>query len=145
MNRLPLVTGLCLLLASCTPPAPGGIPARDRSPETLRGRTWHWKKAVRPTQTLAAPSPERYTLEQSIDGRVKARFDCNGGGGRYRATSGRLTFGPMMSTRMACPGDSSDILFMRDLARVHGFLIEIGQRHLELEPDGGTMHFRPAP
>jgi heat shock protein HslJ len=46
---------------------------------------------------------------------------------------------------MACPPDTQDASFMRDLQRVASFFIERGELYLELPVDSGTMRFRQAP
>ena len=51
----------------------------------------------------------------------------------------------LISTRMACPPDTLDGPFMRDLQRVSSFFVEDGHLYLELPMDSGTMKFRPAP
>jgi heat shock protein HslJ len=50
-----------------------------------------------------------------------------------------------MSTRMACPPDTLDGPFMRDLQRVVSFFVDNDTFYLELPYDSGTMKFRPAP
>jgi heat shock protein HslJ len=52
-----------------------------------------------------------------------------------------LSFSPLISTRMACPADSMDGPFIRDLQRVTSFFIEGGKLCLELPYDSGTMIF----
>ncbi|WP_372681376.1 META domain-containing protein [Desulfosarcina sp.] len=76
------------------------------------------------------------------DGNAKIRFDCNRGGGEYQLAAGKLGFGPLFSTRMACPQDSLDGPFMLDLQRVTSFFVEDGQLYLLLNYDSGTMRFR---
>jgi heat shock protein HslJ len=76
------------------------------------------------------------------DGDLRARFDCNRGGGRYTISNGQISFGPMMSTRMACPPDSLDGPFLRDLQRVVSFFVENGILFLAFPVDGGSMRFR---
>ena len=94
---------------------------------------------------MTASNPERYTILLKADGKVQIRFDCNLGGGDYQISEGRLSFGPLMSTRMACPPDTLDAPFMRDLQRVASFFVEKGNLYLEMPYDSGTMRFRPTP
>jgi heat shock protein HslJ len=44
---------------------------------------------------------------------------------------------------MACPPDSLDSAFMRDLQRVVSFFVDSGTLYLELPDDSGTMKFCP--
>ena len=69
----------------------------------------------------------------------------NNGGGNYQISAGKLSFGPLMSTRMACPPGSLDATYTRDLQRVVSFFVQDGDLYLELPVDSGTMRFQPAP
>ncbi|WP_419664226.1 META domain-containing protein [Desulfosarcina variabilis] len=60
-------------------------------------------------------------------------------------SEGRLSFGPLMSTRMACPPDTQDALFMRDLQRAGSFFVENEDLYLELPMGSGSIRFRQAP
>ena len=115
---------------------------RSTEPQMVIGNTWQWVSTVTPVEKISVPAPEGYTILLMTDGRVQAQFDCNRGGGSYTIAEGKLSFGPMMSTRMACPPDSLDAPFMRDLQRVTSFFVEDGTLYLELPYDSGTMQFR---
>lgn len=49
---------------------------------------------------MQAPVP---TLEFRPDGRVGGKASCNNYGGAYKVDDGRIEFGPMVATKMACP------------------------------------------
>lgn len=119
--------------------------ANSHDPQQLTGKTWQWVSTVTPVERITAEHPERYTIRFAEDGQLQARFDCNRGGGSYKLSEGLITLGPMMSTRMACQGDTQDTVFMRDLSRVQSFFLEGEYLYLELPMDSGTMRFRPAP
>lgn len=119
--------------------APAG---RAKDPGLVRNRTWRWVGTITPVEKITVPDPGRYTIRLTDDGKVQARFDCNRGGGAYDISEGKVTFGPLMSTRMACPADSLDGPFMRDLQRVASFFVQDGELYLELPFDSGTMRFR---
>jgi heat shock protein HslJ len=76
------------------------------------------------------------------DGKAQIRFDCNRGGGEFKISPGKLSFSPLFSTRMACPEDSLDSSFTRDLQRVVSFFVDNGRLYLEPPYDSGTMKFR---
>lgn len=122
-------------------------PAAQRStdPRMVLNKTWQWESTITPVEKTVVPNPERYTILLRNDGKLQARFDCNRGGGNYEISRAELSFGPLRSTRMACPEDSLDELFMRGLERVVSFFIDNDQLYLELPYDSGTMKFRPAP
>jgi heat shock protein HslJ len=121
-------------------------PTGDESstdPQSVLNKTWQWVSTITPVEKIAVSNPERYTIIFTEDGKLQARFDCNRGGGEFKISPGKLSFGPLMSTRMACPEDSLDGLFIRDLQRVTSFFVQDGLLYLELPYDSGTMKFRP--
>ena len=126
--------------------ATSGLPdenTHSTDPQSVLNKTWQWVSTITPVEKIAVPTPERYTIMLTEGGRLQARFDCNRGGGEYKISLGKLSFGPLMSTRMACPEDSLDAPFMRDLQRVTSFFTQDGLLYLELPYDSGTMKFCP--
>ena len=59
----------------------------------------HW--VVTAINGQATPASNRFTMSFS-QGRLSARFGCNGGGGSYTASGNVIRPGPMLSTQMAC-------------------------------------------
>lgn len=116
---------------------------RSTDPQSVLNKTWQWVSTITPVEKIAVSNPERYTIMLADDGKLQARFDCNRGGGEFKISQGKLSFGPLISTRIACPPDSLDGPFMRDLQRVVSFFVENGMLYLELPYDSGTMKFRP--
>lgn len=47
------------------------------------------------------------------DGKLQARFDCNRGGGNHKISEGKVSLGPLLSPRMACPPGSLDAPYVR--------------------------------
>jgi len=136
---------LAVMFAGCATGGKSELAARAKEPRLVLNRTWQWVSTVTPVEKITVPKPDRYTIRLTDNGKVQARFDCNRGGGTYQISEGRLSFGPLLSTRMACPPDSLDGPFMRDLQRVASFFLQDGELYLELPFDSGTMRFRPAP
>lgn len=136
---------LALSVSGCATASNTPREERSKDPQLVLNRTWQWVATVTPVDTIAVPNPERYTIRLADEGKVQARFDCNDGGGKYILSEGKLSFGPLLSTRMACPADSLDRPFMRDLQRAASFFIRDGDLYLELPYDSGTMRFRQAP
>ena len=130
-----------ILIAGCAGGVSGKLPTRNTDPQLIVGKTWQWESTITPAEKLSVPEPERYTILLMDDGRIQAQFDCNRGGGSYTIAEGKLSFGPMMSTRMACSSDSLDAPFMRDLQRVVTFFVQEGALYLQLPYDSGTMRF----
>jgi heat shock protein HslJ len=134
-----------LILLGCAAGMSSQQPVRSKDPQRVVGRTWQWVSTVTPVEEITVAVPERYTILLQADGNVRVRFDCNKGGGKVTLSKGRLSFGPLMSTRMACPPDTQDALFMRDLQRAGSFFVENKDLYLELPMGSGSMRFRQAP
>jgi heat shock protein HslJ len=133
------------IAAAACATSPSDEAGRSVDPQKILSRTWQWESTITPVEKIAVPNPERYTILLKADGKAQVRFDCNRGGGDYKISEGKLSFGPLMSTRIACPPDTLDAPFLRDLQRAASFFIEKGNLYLELPFDSGTMKFRPAP
>jgi heat shock protein HslJ len=116
-------------------------PAAERStdPRLVLNKTWQWMSTITPVEKIDVPNPESYTILLKDEGKIQARFDCNRGGGSYEISEGKLSLGPLISTRMACPEDSLDGPFMRDLQRVVSSPDErlIGSRQSVVEEESG--------
>jgi heat shock protein HslJ len=114
------------------------------SPSGPVGHVWEWTRTTGPAAATEVPEPERYTLNLLPDRKALIRFDCNRGGGSYEMEESRLSFGPLVSTLIACPEDSLDDRYMEDLKRVVAFRMRGEALELELADDSGTMAFRLA-
>lgn len=101
--------------------------------------------------TVRIDQPERYTMHFDNEGRVRLRIDCNRGFATWtakpsaEAVSGSLEFGPIATTRMACPADTHDQRVARDLPHVRSYLFKDGKLHLSLKADGGIYEWAPLP
>jgi heat shock protein HslJ len=142
MHRTLLVLLVAMMVVGCTVGSSPIQRKRSTDPQTVLGKTWQWESTITPVEKITVPAPERYTIILQTDGRAQIRFDCNRGGGEFKISPGKLSFGPLLSTRMACPPDSLDSAFMRDLQRVVSFFADNGLLYLELPYDSGTMKFR---
>jgi len=145
MLRILLFSLLGIMIAGYAAGGQSGTAARDTDPKSILNKTWQWVATITPVGKTTVQNPERYTIMLTDNGKLQARFDCNRGGGDYKISPGKLSFGPLLSTRMACPPDSLDGPFMKDLQRAASFFVESGKLYLELPVDSGTMCFRPAP
>jgi len=142
MKQLLVLGGLSLLVMGCASSGQPTSTLRSHDPQAVIGKTWQWVGTVTPVENISVSHPERYTLRFDERGRLLAKFDCNRGGGGYEISEGKLSFGPMMSTRMACPEDSLDYVFMKQLKDVTSFFVEGDSLYLELPADSGTLQFR---
>ena len=131
-----------LMIAACSNGSQTDRKTDTAEPVSIFNCTWQWESTTTPQEKITVPDPERYTLIFSEDGKAMIKFDCNNGRGNFTITGNQLSFSPLISTRMACPEDSLDAPFMKDLQRVASFFIKDNNLFLELPFDSGTMKFR---
>jgi heat shock protein HslJ len=91
---------LAVVAASACAPVPGASQAR----ETIADRDWQLVQIARgaggaPTVPSARPPSLRL---DSKEGRASGFAGCNRFSGSYQLAGDRLTFGPLLSTKMAC-------------------------------------------
>ena len=144
MNRVALLIMVVIVWAGCTTVTPPVQNDKSTTSQSVLNKTWQWVSTITPAEKIEASNPERYTILLSAEGKLKAQFDCNSGGGDYEISDRKLSFGPLISTRMACPEGTQDYLFMKDLQRVQAFFLQGEELFLVLPMDSGTMRFREA-
>jgi len=145
---LVMVMALCACAednnATSQPDAPSAD-AHATAHGQIIGKTWMWTRTITPVEAIDVAEPERYTMLLGMDGRAVLRFDCNRGGGDYEIGEGTIKFGPIMSTRAACPPDSQDYVYMKQLGEVTSFFTMDDKLYLEMPMDSGTLHFEEVP
>ena len=150
MIRLLSVLLIGMVVISCAGGTPGTSPSsqgsmRNTDPKAVLDKTWQWVSTATPDGKITAKDPTRYTILFTTDGQVQAQFDCNRGHGGYRMADGKLTMGVLMATRMACPPDSQDRRFMKDLQAASAYYLAGDSLFLGLPGKAAAMKFRPAP
>ena len=142
MPRLIVVVWAVMVIAGCTAKATSVQESHHTDPQAILEKLWQWESTTNPMEKIEVAAFENYTLFLETGGRAHMRIDCNQGSGSFKLAQGQLTFGPLMSTRMACPPGSLDSVFLRDLQRVVSFFIDDGRLYLEFPDNSGTMQFR---
>jgi heat shock protein HslJ len=98
MKRITLIiTGVlaaALLLSACSPATP-------QTPD-LAGTSWKLVSYGPTDAQITAMDGVDTSLKFSTDGQVSGTFGCNSFGGDYSQDGNSITFGPIMSTMMAC-------------------------------------------
>ncbi len=145
MARIINLILLGLMITACNSGTPSETAKDVTEPVSFYDCTWQWESTTTPEEKITVPNPERYTILFSPDMKADIRFDCNRGGGDFTILDNKISFGPLISTRMACPEDTLDAEFMRDLQGVQTFFIQGDNLFLELPADSGTMKFGQAP
>jgi len=122
----------------------GGSGQAGASAEIV-GVTWEWEKFTGGDDSvIEVNDPTRYTLLLQADGTYALRADCNQGSGSYTLEGSSLTLAPGPMTLAACPEDSLDSEFLKDLEGVRTYVMNEGKLVLNLFADAGNMIFRPA-
>ena len=83
----------------------------EKQRKLLTSGVWVWQQTLNGTGPEAAKGgivkPKKYgdfTITLTPDGKVIGKTDCNGFGGTYEFSEGKITFGPFASTLMYCEG-----------------------------------------
>jgi heat shock protein HslJ len=123
--------------------ARGAAPEEETAmADPLVDTTWQWVETLYGDDTsVTAVDPARYTLTFLPDGQLSAQVDCNRGMGSYTIDGSSISFGPLATTRMACPPDTQDSVFLKDLAEVNSFVLEGDTLSLAMKLDTGIMTF----
>lgn len=85
-------------------------PEAPADASTLLGRTWKVIELTTPTSAATIPPGVRTpTFEVAADGTVLLDTGCNRGHTTVTADGDTLRFGPVMTTKMACPSAAADV------------------------------------
>ena len=116
------------------------VPATPTHPG-LSGTAWVLDA---PSLGVPVPSGRAITLNFSAT-TATGSAACNTYNASYTAVSGRLTFGPIATTRMACepPVGAAESAYLRKLAAVTGYRVSGSQ--LTLTGAAGSLTFGSAP
>ena len=128
------------------PPA-SALASQEPTPApVLTQGVWLWQRtAYANDQTVVCADPSKYTLTFLANGTYGVQADCNQGSGAYTVAGSQLTLEPGPMTRAACPPDSQDTVFLRDLGQVATYVFDGENLVLNLRVDSGNMVFSPRP
>lgn len=111
---------------------------------TLVGPVWQWVETLYNNDAKAIPPrSENFTVQFGADGTVKVRADCNRKEGRYSGAEQRIAIKITHSTRAACPENSFEEQFVRDLTNGVIWFLKDGDLYIDIKYDVGTMRLRP--
>lgn len=137
------VLSAIVFVAGCA----GQTESKASAADPLKDTRWQLVKIEYMDDTTVTPDdPGKYTLAFDAQGKVSIQADCNRMSGTYTFTApSGLEFGPLLSTRAACPPESLYNRLANDLPDIRSFVIKDGDLHLALMVDGGIYHFTPMP
>jgi heat shock protein HslJ len=110
----------------------------------LTGTQWIWNETSYATATSVEPNePEDFVLTFAENNRFSANTDCNNvGGGYVGGTDGDVAFTEMVSTLMACEGDTKEGAFVAMLTDVVSYRIEDSQLVLSIKNDDDNAEMK---
>jgi heat shock protein HslJ len=127
--------------------------AGSQEPRSLEGTSWRLVaiESMNDAQgTTPIPNPGAFTVSFGDEGNATFQLDCNSGTGSFSAdptgdgATGSLTFGPIATTLMGCPGPSLDQEVSAALPHVRGYTFRNDQLHMSLMADGGILSWEPS-
>ncbi|HMQ34723.1 MAG TPA: META domain-containing protein [Chloroflexaceae bacterium] len=124
------------------PPAEETDDPMEMSADTLAGTSWALSE-LGGAPPVAEGRPA--SLEFNAEGRVAGSTGCNRFMGGYSATAAELTFGPLATTMMACPGALQDQeqVFIEILTHAAAYSVADGTLTITAD-DGRTIVFTAA-
>lgn len=140
-----LLSGLSLLPScqSTMPPASATPPPATNAPSTastaLRGT--HWVLRQLAGQPLAAaPSQEVYLQLSAAEERAEGQAGCNRFRGSFTLPAAdQLQFGPLLSTKMACPDLATETAFLSSLRATRRYHISADTLYLHGEAGADVL------
>jgi heat shock protein HslJ len=110
--------------------------------DDITGAEWKWQQTLYNNDQRAVPGdPSHYTITFKPDGTLSIRADCNRAGGKYTLEKSALTIEVTHSTRAACPPDSLEQTFLKNLNATAIYFMREGHLYIDLKYDTGTMKF----
>jgi heat shock protein HslJ len=111
--------------------------------ETLADRDWALVALGDPPAPIGATAHPPTLRLDSKDTRASGFAGCNRFSGSFELAGARLTFGPLLSTKMACErGMDVEQRYLDALGKVDAWSVESGE--LVLRGGGAALRFRAA-
>jgi heat shock protein HslJ len=131
-----------LTLSACTSVPP---------PPTLAGTTRRLAMFQSNDDTIGTLRPTTsgsFTMAFGKDRQLVARLDCHRGAGPGRTepaagNSGRISIGPLATTRMMCPPDPVGDRLARDIDAMRSYRLQDDRLYLMLPADAGVYVWEP--
>ena len=114
-------------------------PSKDAN--ELVGTVWKWQGTTTPVQVIKVSDPSRYTIQFNADGTANVKNDCNSVGATYTTDGQKINIKLGPTTLMACPPDTQDQVFARQLSAAAIYSFQDGALLLDMFADAGTMKF----
>ncbi len=117
--------------------------SRDSSDNkaSLENTLWHWESLENVKGKVTVDKPENYQIEFKLNGELGVKADCNGGGAKYQAETGKLTISPIIRTQIFCGEKSLGNSFVQGLESARIYRVEGNSLFIEGTGDNDTMKF----
>jgi len=107
--------------------------------------SWKWISTTDYEGVIIKPqSSDDFVLTISKEGKLSSTTDCNSLSGSIIINDEVLSVGPLVSTKMACAGETLESRYSFDLARAVSYSIEGDMLNIKLLQDVGVMQFKKA-
>jgi heat shock protein HslJ len=105
--------------------------------------SWEWISTTDHQGTVTTPlNPKDFILTISKERRLSSSTDCNSISGSIIIQEEALSVGPLVSTKMACVGETLENKYSYDLSRAVSYTIEDDILSITLLQDTGVMQFK---
>jgi len=132
-------------VAEPAPTEPTSVPPTEAPRPSIVGPVWQWVSSLFKDGTLLEPDdPARYTIQLLDDGNALVQADCNFGTATYEDTGAGFSFGPIGTTKMACPPDSLDSEFLGQLRNAGRYEVSADRLTIYLREEAGVMQLAAA-
>lgn len=116
------------------------VPPTETPRPAIVGPVWQWVSSTFKDGALLEPAdPTRYTFQLLDDGNALVQADCNFGTATYQDTGAELSFGPIGTTKMACPPDALDSEFLGQLRNTGRYEVGDDGLTIYLLEEAGVM------
>jgi heat shock protein HslJ len=118
---------ILLATAACTGTAPpaasgaGGEPPAPASAEAIQDRTWTLIQLGKAPLIVTGDAPRPTLTLKSPEGLAQGMGGCNRFSGTYELQGRSLRFGPLISTKMACPRLDTETAYMSALEQTRSW------------------------
>jgi heat shock protein HslJ len=138
---------LCAVAVLCWTGWPASAQAPPATKSDLAGTSWRLVRIQISGGKPLVPSDETaYTIDFQVDGRLRARIDCNGGRARWTSLEpGAIQFGTLGLTQEKCKPGSLHDRIVKDWRSIRSYAIQSNNLLLFAKPGDATYEFRPLP
>ena len=129
---------------------PGLLTAQEATPTAgadILVIRWELQQIASGNRVFAPDDPANYWIQLFPDAKVLLKADCNQGSGTYTLDGTSLSFGELVTTRVACGEESISDRFVSSLGYAVSFQVTgdaSDELVLQMMADGGTLTFQPA-